>query len=104
LQKKQGKKHATYLKARRKVHWYFHLIMPKDVDSRANWDYEIIPGFWSMHSVASMDDVDITLLKLQKLSCLSPKCMDDNFEFCEQKAHVKPWTLIWPQPYNITCT
>lgn len=101
LQEKQGEKHVAYLKARWKVHQYFHLIMLEDVDYKANWDCGIIPGFWSMHSVASMDDVDITLLKLQKLSCFYPKCIDDNFEFCEQKAHVKPWTFIRLQPYNI---
>jgi hypothetical protein len=76
--------------------------MPKDVDRKANWDCEMILGSRSMHSFALVDDLDITLLKLQELSCFCPKCMDDNFEFCEKKAHVKPWTLIQLQPYNIT--
>jgi hypothetical protein len=68
--------------------------MPKDVDYRANWDCEMIPRSQSIHSLPSMDDVDITLFKLQELSCFCLKCMDDNSEFFEQKAHVKPWTLI----------
>jgi hypothetical protein len=75
--------------------------MLEDVDYRVNLDCEMIPGFQSMHSIPSMDDVDITLFKLKKLSCFCLECMDDNFEFCEQKAHVKPWTLIRLQPYNI---
>jgi hypothetical protein len=54
--------------------------MPEDVDRWANWDYEMISWSQSMHLVASVDDVDITFLKLREFSCFYLICMDDNFE------------------------
>jgi hypothetical protein len=64
--------------------------MPEDVDRWANWDYEMISWSQSMHLVASVDDVDITFLKLREFSCFYLICMDDNFESWEQKVDVKP--------------
>jgi hypothetical protein len=56
----------------------------------ATWDCKNIAGFCALHFVTSVSPRDITLLKLQILTCFCLESMDDNLEFFEKISHVLP--------------
>jgi hypothetical protein len=51
--------------------------------------------------MASISHRDVILLKMQVLACFYSKCMDDNFELCQNKKHVEPWRLHMLEPLNV---
>lgn len=99
--KKQTEEHAAYPNVRREVIRFFHLVKTEEVDRRSSWDCKRIPGSRSMHSISSVSHCDVTLLNMRELACFCPECMDDNHDFCENKIHVQPWTLVRLEPLNI---
>jgi hypothetical protein len=86
-ERKRKQEHLAYPNAYRKMSRFFHLVKPKA------WDCKNIAGSHALHSLTSISLRNITLLKLQNLTCFHPKCMNDNLEFCENKSHVLPWVL-----------
>jgi hypothetical protein len=57
-----------------------------------------IPGSRSLHSVFSFSAADPTKLMVRQLSCFCPPCVDEDWDNCESKDHVKPWRCVKLKP------
>ncbi len=71
------------------------------MDCRTSWDYKKIDGFQSMHFVASVSNLNNTLLNVRDLTCFCLECMDDNSNFYNTQTHLISWKLLTLEPFNI---
>ncbi len=65
------------------------------------WDCNRIEGLRSMHFIASISHQDCILLNVRDLAYFYIQYMDDNFDLCGMKSHVKSWRLIILEPNNV---
>jgi hypothetical protein len=54
----------------------------------------------SLHSIFSFSAADPTNLMVRQLSCFCPPCIDQDWDNCESKDHVKPWRCVKLKPSN----
>lgn len=79
---------------------YFHDIARDSVPRHEPWDCDTVPGSRSLHSISSLSAADPTKLMVRHLSCYCSNCQVQNWESCENKSHVTPWTLAKLKPRN----
>ena len=57
-----------------------------------------IPSSRSLDSIISFSIADPMKLMVRQLSCFCPPCIDEDWDNCENKEHVKPWRCVKLKP------
>jgi hypothetical protein len=52
----------------------------------------------SLYSIFSFSTADPTKLMVRQLSCFCPPCIDEDWDNCKNKEHVKPWRCVKLKP------
>jgi hypothetical protein len=91
----------TYSKQKVAITRKFWHIRESEVIRSTPFACATIPGSKSLHSIFFFSVADPTKLMVRQLSCFCLPCIDENWENCENRDHVKPWRCLKLKPSNM---
>jgi hypothetical protein len=100
LREKLSHSPPTAYADRRPVSRTFWHIREADVDRAHQFDCEPIVSCRHMHSVRSVDTMDVNKLLKRGLACFFPACINCNWAKCENIAWTRDWMLEVLIPHN----
>jgi hypothetical protein len=89
---------STYRKGKAQISKKFWHIEKASVVRSNPFVCAAIPGSRSLHSIFSFSTANPTKLMVRQLSCFYPPCIDEDWDNCENKEHVKPWRCVKLKP------
>jgi hypothetical protein len=93
--------YSTYIKQKVAITRKFWHIRESEVIRSTPFACATIPGSRSLHSIFSFSAADPTKLMVRQLSCFCLPCIDENWENCENRDHVKPWRCLKLKPSDM---
>jgi hypothetical protein len=82
---------SMYMKKKAQISRKFWHIEEASVVRSNPFACATIPGSRSLHWIFSFSTADPTKLMVRQLSCFCLPCIDEDWNNCENKEHVKPW-------------